>query len=168
MNGELAKYTVLTSKFLLALGAANYILALFNINVLSLITNEYILRAVMLMIGLSGLYHLFSKQYYLPHLGPTEIHLVGKNFNLDSAGGDNFITGELTNLPPNSVVVYWTHEISFSTSGVTMSNDIGKATIGSRRPPDLKSKKLRVYYRYKLPSSNLFSQIHSKQVKTKN
>lgn len=139
----------------------------------------------MLAIGVSGLYYLFDKTYYLPFLGETILPVRGNKFNLNSSTNpsDKSITIKLTNLPQKSIVVYWGAKgdggnvIStpreaygeYINSGVTMSNDNGEATVVLDCPSQYSVKHrildAHIHYRYQLSrNKGLFSEVYTKGV----
>lgn len=184
-------YLHFLSKALLLLGAINYIfIYVFKKNAFNFFTtNKSILSALGIAIGISGLYYLTNRDFFLPFLAPTFIpfprtedeNVTGKIINVD-----------LTNLPPNVNVLYWASNPStpsntiledpkeaykgFGSSGFVKTDNKGNVSFPilcpssykvNRKLPFMKSKVLEshVHYRYEDPSyPGMFSSVQTKYV----
>ena len=143
-----AKYLHLTiQKFTLALLIAGALIclsmALFNINPLNA---GPFMRTLLLIIGIAGILHIFSRDFYLPFLGETVLPCAALEERTPS-GADTTITVQV---PPNSKLLYWAAEpaaeelkqiqdwklayAAFSNIGVTTSDQSGTATLRVRNP----------------------------------
>ena len=181
-------YLHFLSKALLLLGAINYISIYgFKKNAFNFFTTDKnILSALGIAIGLSGLYYLTNRDFFLPFLAPTFIpfpqtkdeNITGKIINVD-----------LTDLPPNVNVLYWGSNPStnifedpkeaykgFGSSGMVKSDDKGNVSFTilcpasykvNRKLPFMQPKVLEshVHYRYEDPSyPGMFSSVQTKYV----
>ncbi len=133
------------------------------------------------VIGLSGLYLAFQRDYYLPFLGECAFPL--------SKGTKDTLTKKftLTGMPPNANVVYWGASSSmqsmadykqaygdYSNSGIAKTDAQGNAIIDLACPAQYSVKMLGVYdkllakhvhYRYELPdASGMFSPVLTKSL----
>ena len=180
-------YVELLLKLLIIIGSLNYLTSsVVNINIFKKITeNHYILRFISILIGLSGLYFAFNRDFYLPFLGPTVIPVT-----LATKKVDNLINVQLKNLPPNTKVIYWaaistnvstndpigdpiTAYKDYTNSGMAISSSNGDLTVQIECPSKYNVSKFKVFtktlpkhihYRYELPEypgmfSKVFTQI---------
>jgi uncharacterized membrane protein YuzA (DUF378 family) len=181
-------YLQILPKVLLLIGAINYIfIYIFKTNVFNLITtNNNILQAIGISIGLSGLYYLLNRDFYLPFLGPTYLPIPSSK-NEDISG--KLINVEITDLPPNVTVIYWAANPSdeiiedpreaykgFGSSGIIKANEKGIVSFQIICPASYKVKgkipfminktlKNHVHYRYEDPSyPGLFTNVKTKYV----
>jgi hypothetical protein len=143
-----AKYLHLTiQKLTLGLLIAGALIclsmALFNINPLNA---GPFMRIVLLIIGIAGILHIFSRDFYLPFLGETVMPCAALEERTPS-GADTTVTVQV---PPNSKLLYWAAEpaaeelkqiqdwklayAAFSNIGVTTSDQSGTATLRVRNP----------------------------------
>lgn len=182
-------YLQILSRVLLNIGAINYIFIylfkkdLFNI----VINNKFLLQILGISIGLSGVYYLTNRDFYLPFLGPTYIPFpLSKNEKLSG----KIITVQLIDLPPNTTVIYWAANPSnktikdpkeaykdFGSSGMVKTNEKGTVSFQIICPasykvkgkiPFMQNKTLEshVHYRYEDPSyPGIFSNVKTKYVK---
>ena len=170
-------------KLLIIIGSLNYLTSsVVNINIFKKITeNHYILRFVGVTIGLAGLYFAFNRDFYLPFLGPTVIPVT-----LAAKKVDNLTNVQLTNLPPNTKVIYWatistkdtigdpiTAYKDYTNSGMSISSSNGDLTVQIECPSKYNVSKFKVFtktlpkhihYRYELAEypgmfSKVFTQI---------
>jgi uncharacterized membrane protein YuzA (DUF378 family) len=176
------------SKILLVIGAINYFfIYVFQKNLFNTITtNNYILKALGISIGLSGIYYLTKRDFYLPFLGPTYLPFPSsKNEKLSG----KLINVEINDLPPNVTVIYWAANGSkeiindpkeaykgFGSSGIIKSDEKGSVSFQIICPasykvkskiPFMQNKTLQshVHYRYEDPSyPGMFTNVKTKYV----
>ena len=177
-------YLLLLARFLLVLGGLNYFfMATINVNLFSFIQNTLIVRIISILIGVSALYFLFNRDYYLPFLGETVIPIGPKKPT------ENLTKIKLTGLPPNTTVIAWGAQNvkvtfdnpidaygSYANTEITQSNEKGEAFVELPCPSDyyvskfgMKSKLDRhIHYRYQLPKyKGMFSKIYTKYLDAK-
>lgn len=176
-------YTTILARFFLVLGGINYLFwSVGNINVLTkVIKNDYVNRVIGFIIGMSALYFIFDRDYYLPFLSKTVFPLP----SLDKKKG-NTINVTLKNLPRNTLVVYWASKKgngvvenpwkaydNYQNSGVTVTNSTGVASIEIECPSNYKVSKFgmnkelkkHIHFRYELPEyKGLFSRVYTKYI----
>ena len=62
------------AKNLLLLGAMNYLfISVMNVNIFSVIKSEFIVKLIFILIGISAMYFIFDRDFYLPFLGECVI-----------------------------------------------------------------------------------------------
>jgi hypothetical protein len=164
---------------------------------------SFVYRMLAFMIGLCALYFAFDRDYYLPFLGQSVIPSLGGKVPLTttSLGGkvplttdkeevpDNLKKVRLTNVPPNTRIIYWaakstypaTGELDwrvyndYSNSGVAQSDSFGNTFIKLECPVEydvprffgLGKRRLRrhLHYRYEIPGqTGLFSRVYTKYI----
>lgn len=186
-NMDKSIYLQILSRALLVIGAINYIfIYVFKKNAFNLITtNKTILSFLGIAIGLSGLYYLRNRDFYLPFLAPTYIPFP-KDENSTATG--KLVNVELVDLPPNVNVIYWASNPSdeifedpkeaykgFGSSGMVKTNEKGTVTFTILCPASYKVKgkvpfmektlESHVHYRYEDPSyPGMFSSVKNKFV----
>lgn len=175
-------YLELLAKLFLIIGGINYLfigLTDGDINIFDYLGNHTIINAIYLIIGLSSLYFILNRDYYLPFLGHTVVPIVSnKNF-------ENVKNIKLSNLPPNVVVLAWgskessqIYEDPFKAYGdyentvISRSDANGNAVVQLPCPSSyyvnkfgiLKHKlKRHIHYRYEIPKyKGLFSRVYTK------
>lgn len=169
------------ARLLLVIGGLNYFfIASINVNIFQYINNKFILQLVFLLIGLSALWFVFNRDYYLPFLGPSVIP-IGSNKKFEKT-----TQIQLTNLPINTTVMVWgaqeniqTYDNPYDAYGdysntiITKSDDTGKVTVSLPCPAEYyvnkfgfnKKIKRHIHYRYELPQyRGLFSKIFTKYI----
>lgn len=179
MYSKLPMYLRVLMKFLIVLGAINYLtISTYNINIFSYISsNPIFLRMLGIFIGVSGLFYLFNRDYYLPFLGEAVIPIKEGN-GLDNK---NLIKIEINSLPPNRKVLYWASNPNdnifdnpfdaynkFPNSGITTTNENGTAICPIVCPSSYKvynkTLKQHIHYRYEI-QDGLYSRVFTQQVK---
>lgn len=132
---------------------------------------------------LTAVYFMFNRDFYLPFLGRCAMppSLIKK---VPVVKVDSKIPVKLTNLPPNTQIMYWasipSNEIindpmsayeNYTNSGTTMSNEMGEAFARVDCPSNyavgLLKMKLRkhIHYRYALPQyKGLYSRVFTANV----
>jgi uncharacterized membrane protein YuzA (DUF378 family) len=181
-------YLQFLSRFLLNIGAINYIfIYIFKKNLFNtIINNKFALQVLGVCIGISGLYYLTNRDFYLPFLGSAYLPFsLSKNEKLSG----KLIKVELTDLPPNVLVMYWAANPSnkiiqdpkeaykgFNSSGIIKTNEKGSVSFQIICPasylvkgkiPFMRNKTLKshVHYRYEDPSyPGMFSNVKTKYV----
>lgn len=146
-------------------------------------------RLVSLMIGICALYFAFDRDYYLPFLGKSVIPIIKDN---RSSPLVNLKEIKISNLPPNTRILYWaaksassigdaTGELDwrvyndYSNSGVVQSDLIGNTIVKIECPVEynvplflgIGKKRLRrhLHYRYEIPGkTGLFSRVYTKYI----
>ena len=147
-------YLDIFARILLILGGLNY-LFMSHTSTMS--------RIIAIAIGLSALYFLFDRDFYLPFLGKSVIPITTQQ--QDSKDLKQVI---LRDLPPNTNVIFWAAKggketasnpmnaySEYANSGVAKTNDKGEAIISVACPVEynVHYKKLmkHLHYRYELP-----------------
>lgn len=137
--------------FLIVIGALNWgLIGLFNFNLVAFVakyTVSWIERLVYVLVGVSALVHIFSRNYYLSFLGESVFPCT----SMMEKTPENSDTEVKIETSPNSNVVYWaaeTHkEVSenpwiayaeYSNAGVTRSDVNGMANLKFRTPRSYK------------------------------
>lgn len=173
-------YLLLLSRFLVILGALSYVLkSIMNIDVLSFINNLIIIRIIVISIGISALYFLFNRDYYLPFLGHTVMPITS------SKSSENLTKIKLTGLPSRTTVIVWGSQNketdfdnpfdaygSYANTEITQTDENGNVTVELSCPSayyvnkfGIMRRKLdrHIHYRYELPEyKGLFSRIYTK------
>jgi hypothetical protein len=164
-------YLFIITKLLLVIGAIRYLFTLPSQNI------TYNIFAV--LVGLSGLFYLFQRDFYLPFLGITAVPLQVSNKPIE-----NPIKVQLDKLPPNVNVIYWGAEPSLTTSpnfieaykeytnsGIVKTDNQGQVTIDIKCPGkyivgNIIKRELpsHIHYRYEI-SKGLLSSIFTKTIK---
>ena len=168
------------AKFLILLGAVNYLfISVQNVNIFSLIKSKMITQILFILIGISALYFMFNRDYYLPFLGETVIP-VGENSKTDQG---KMIDVILTELPPNVFVMFWASKTSdtpydspqkaygdYLNSGFVKTDQYGHTSFKINCPteyvvPIYGKLEKHVHYRYELPGQKgMFSRVYTKKV----
>ena len=120
-------YFDLFARLLLVIGGLNYFFtSTINVNLFSFIQQPMFVRILSTLIGISALYLVFNRDYYLPFLGHTVIPISSR-----SKPSENLKQIKLTNLPPNTIVIAWgsqesdkTFENPFEAYGDYVNTDI--------------------------------------------
>ena len=154
-----------TNKFLV-LGAINYlILAFFNINLIENLgnyTSNIITNIIYILIGLSGIYQITRRDFYLPFLGKT-VYPCG---NLIEKKPENATIKKNIKTAPNINIIYWAAEYDdeifkdpyvaydkYANSGVVKSDSDGNALLEFRKPQGYnvpyKSKRINPHVHYR-------------------
>ena len=154
-----------TNKFLV-LGAINYlIIAFFNINLIENLgnyTSNIITNIIYILIGLSGIYQITRRDFYLPFLGKT-VYPCG---NLIEKKPENATIKKNIKTAPNINIIYWAAEYDdeifkdpyvaydkYANSGVVKSDSDGNALLEFRKPQGYnvpyKSKRINPHVHYR-------------------
>jgi len=177
-------YIELLLKLLIIIGSLNYLTSsVVNVNIFKKITeNHFVLRFIGILIGLAGVYFAFNRDFYLPFLGPTVIPVT-----LAAKKVDNLTNVQLTNLPPNTKVIYWAAKSTndtiddpitaykdYTNSGMSISNSNGELIVQVECPSKYTISKFKVFtktlpkhihYRYELPAyPGMFSKVFTHNV----
>lgn len=179
-------YINLIARLLLVLGGLNYFFtSAINVNLFSFIQYPIVIRLISLLIGISALYFVFNRDYYLPFLGHTAIPVGGP---LKPEGDLKAI--KLTGLPPNVIVMAWgaqstdkIFEDPFEAYGDYANTDIkrvnkdGEVIIELPCPSEyyvnkfgIMKRKLdrHIHYRYQVPEyKGIFSRVYTKYLDEK-
>ncbi|KAJ3080062.1 hypothetical protein HK102_003342 [Quaeritorhiza haematococci] len=147
---HIAAYREIMDK-LVCVGAINWgLVGAFNYNLVELINHATVERAVYIVIGLAGLIHIWSRDYYLRFLGPTAIPCD----TLVPRVPENADTEITLTVAPDSNVIYWAAEPAtqrvhnnpwlaysrYANAGVARANEQGKVTLRFRKPAGYKVK----------------------------
>ena len=144
-------------------------------------------RLVAFMIGICALYFAFDRDYYLPFSGKSVIPIIK-----DNRSSPNLKEIKISNLPPNTRILYWaaksassigdaTGELDwrvyndYSNSGVVQSDIIGNTIVKIECPVEYnvplflgigkKRLKRHLHYRYEIPGqTGLFSRVYTKYI----
>ncbi len=154
-----------TNKFLV-LGAINYlIIVFFNINLIENLgnyTSNIITNIIYILIGLSGIYQITRRDFYLPFLGKT-VYPCG---NLIEKKPENATIKKNIKTAPNINIIYWAAEYNdqifkdpyvaydkYANSGVVKSDSDGNALLEFRKPQGYnvpyKSKRINPHVHYR-------------------
>ena len=171
------------ARVFMVIGSINYLSGV----LLNTSFNNYlpktIVPIIIIIIGLSGLYVGFNRDYYLPFLGECAIPLKDINPYPKS---DKTQTYKLSGLPNNTKVIYWAAEPSesintdpfkaygnYKNSGSDITNDDGELDINLEIPGEYsvskfgfpKRIKRHLHYRYELPQyRGMYSRVITKFV----
>lgn len=172
------------ARILLVLGGINYLtLVSFNTNILAYLKHPSLIKGVGLLIGISALYLMLNRDYYLPFLGKCVVP-IKTNKNPE---GKDLTTVTLDNLPPNVDVIYWASKSNldhlsnpmqaygnYLNSGISKSDANGSVTIQLECPSEYTISKFglinktldkHVHYRYQLPESyGMLSRVYTKYI----
>jgi uncharacterized membrane protein YuzA (DUF378 family) len=174
-------YLELFAKLLLVIGGINYLFQSYNINLFKIIKTPFVRNMIYLSIGVSALYFIFNRDYYLPFLGKCAIPIESKKKL------ENTKNMKIAGLPPNTVVLVWgaqeSNEIfknpyeaygKYENTVVTKSDEKGNVSVDLPCPaPYYVSKfglikrriKRHIHYRYQLPNyDGLFSRVYTKNL----
>ena len=154
-----------SNKFLV-LGAINYlILAFFSINLIEKLgncTNIIVTNILYILIGLSGIYQITRRDFYLPFLGKS-VYPCG---NLIEKKPENATIKKNIKTAPNINIIYWAAEYDdkifkdpyvaydkYANSGVVKSDSDGNALLEFRKPQGYnvpyKSKRINPHVHYR-------------------
>lgn len=189
-------YIHLFAKLLLIIGGINYlVLSTTNINIFELIKIPYFITIIYLLIGLSALYFVSNRDYYLPFLGKTIIPISSNpnvltgnpTLNTSMLKNEEMVLVKLSNLPSNSRVIYWAAQKSdkvfdtpmkaygtYANMGIAKTDDNGNLVISINCPAEYKVPKFgfsttllrHIHYRYEIPKSpGMFSKVHTQHIK---
>jgi uncharacterized membrane protein YuzA (DUF378 family) len=178
-------YLLLFARLLLVIGGINYLFkSTINVDLFTLIKYPFIVNIISLLIGLSALYFIFNRDYYLPFLGESVIPIG------DKKPTENLTKIKLSGLPPNTIVMAWGAQSdtkiyedpfeaygSYSNTEITQTNENGEVTIELPCPSEyyvnkfgIMKRKLKrhIHYRYQLPKyKGLFSKVYTKYLDEK-
>lgn len=132
---------------LIVIGALNWgLVGAFNFNLVSWIaahTHSLIEPVVYILVGLSAIVHLFSRNYYLPFLGRC-VYPCGSLMPKTPSDAD--VTVKVV-VEPNVNIIYWAAEPNakvvdnpwlayseYENTGVARSNEKGEVTLRVRKP----------------------------------
>ena len=169
-------YDKLFKKFMLLLlvigGLVWGIIGVSKFNLVNWIARKTIISIeplIYILVGISALYYLFSRDFYLPFLGET----VFPCEPLAEKIPDNADIRQIINIQPNTNVVFWASESSTEdvvdnpwtaygqnkNSGVTRSDDNGHAVLRVRSPTSYKiptGRVLKPHIHYRVCKNNGF------------
>lgn len=170
-------YISLLARVLLIIGGINYLF--FSL----LCKNKdctYFIRILYSLIGFSALYLMFNRDYYLPFLGKCVIPVGPKK------PSENLVKIKLSNLPPNTYVMYWGSKKSeaifenpidaykdYSNNDIGKTDNNGDIIIELECPSKYKVSKFglkrelkrHIHYRFELPEyKGLFSKVYTKEI----
>lgn len=137
----------IVSLALIVIGALNWgLVGAFDLNVVSSIacrTFASVEPAVYILIGVAALFHIVSRDYYLPFLGEAA-YPCGALARKEPRDADTSVT---VHVEPNVNVIYWAAEVNdkvqanpwvaydeYTNAGVTRSDATGKAVMIFRMP----------------------------------
>jgi hypothetical protein len=155
------------ARIFLILGGINYLYLAMSSKgkFLFLDIPKNILNIIYLIIGISAIYLMFNRDYYLPFLGEAVVQSIIP-FKKEST---NLVKTTIKNLPPNSTVIYWAAKAGsiitdpykayddYTNSGVSKSDEKGQAEIEYECPVSYKVGKIgfmkkilpkHIHYRY--------------------
>ncbi len=144
----------LVTLVLIVVGALNWgLVGAFDFNLVSWLakhTFQGVEPAVYVLVGVSALVHLFSRDYFLPFLGDSA-YPCGALETKTPRGADTSVT---IRTEPNVNVIYWAAEVNeqvqanpwvaydeYANAGVTRSDDLGNAVLRFRKPAGYKVSK---------------------------
>lgn len=168
------------AKFLLILGSINYLfLGTTNMNIFSFIKSKFIRNIIFILIGLSAIYFMFNRDYYLPFLDKCVIPIPGQQMNMTQTN-KNKKTVILSKLPANTRVIFWAAQTNeniienpqkaygdFINSGIVQTDKFGSVTLNIDYPseyvvPKYGKLKRHLHYRYELPEyRGMFSRVYT-------
>ena len=136
---------------LVVIGALNWgLIGAFNFNLVNWVaTNTFtsLEPAVYILVGVAALFHIFSRDYYLPFLGDTA-YPCG---SLSVKTPKNANVSIEVKVEPNVNVIYWAAEVNekiydnpwvaydeFENAGVARSDEFGRAILRVRSPASYK------------------------------
>jgi hypothetical protein len=180
-------YIELISKLFLIIGGLSYISKfLTEKDLFDYIGNETIIYIIMLCIGISTLYNIFNRDYYLSFLGKAVIPIkLGQEQKKE-----NLIDVVLEKLPKQTTVLFWaskpntkqTDDIlsyidaygDYSNSGIAQTDENGRVVVQIECPIEYTVPKFgmfkrklnkHIHYRYEIPNKKgLYSRIYTKNV----
>lgn len=177
-------YIQMLAKLFIIIGSINYLSSV----LLNTSFNNYLPKTIVpiliIIIGLSGLYVGFNRDYYLPFLGHTVIP-VGP-----SKPTENLKQMKLSGLPPNTIVMAWGSQSTekvfedpfeaygdYANTEIKKTNDKGEVIIELPCPSEyyvnkfgVMKRKLdrHIHYRYQLPEyKGMFSRVYTKYLDEK-
>jgi uncharacterized membrane protein YuzA (DUF378 family) len=175
-------YFIMLARLILVIGGLNYLVMLFfKQSLINYLHYPVVMQAFTLAIGLSALYFMFNRDYYLPFLGSCVIPVSG------GKPEGELKSIPLTGLPPNTNVIFWAAKSNknkipnpmdaygdFSNSGITQSDKNGNAVLQVNCPAAYTVSKFgvmkrdlpkHVHYRYELPQyRGIFSSVMTKYI----
>ena len=174
------------NKLLLIIGGVAWgIYGVFNTNIVKkILPNSTAQKVVYILVGLSALFLMFNRNFYLPFLDKT---VLPQSLLKKDNKPDNSTFSIKVKVNPNARIIYWASESNndkntpvsvaygkFKNSGITTADKNGYANLVLRKmsgysvKKGLFNKKLRphIHYRYTLPNG-LMSEIKTKYVKSK-
>lgn len=136
----------LVTAALVVIGALNWgLVGAFDVDVVQLLGYPFLIQSTYIIIGLAALFHIFRRDYYLPFLGAAAFP-CGPLQPKEPEGADTAV--EIKTVP-NANIVYWAAESAtnksiqqnpwvaydkYLNSGVTRSNNDGRAVLKVRMP----------------------------------
>lgn len=185
-------YIDLIAKVLLIIGGINYMfIALGNIDMFNLMKMPNVSKFIFICIGLSALYFLFNRDYYLSFLGKTVIPVSNITpqstiLNTSMMKNEEMVSIKLTKLPANTRVIYWAAQKSedifetpvkayanYANMGIGKTDDKGEIIFSINCPGEYKVPKFgfstklarHVHYRYEIPEyPGMFSRVYTQYV----
>ena len=180
-------YIHLIAKVLLILGGINYLLvSLASMDLFSLIKNPMLVKTIFILIGLSALYFMFNRDYYLPFLGQTVIPLTNPSQAVTQTN-TLMIPVKLSGLPKNTRLLFWAAQGSddvmdnpvkaysnYANTGITNTDNNGNALFSITCPAEYKVAKFgfstkllkHVHYRYEIPGHpGMLSRVYTHYIK---
>lgn len=175
-------YFELFAKFLLIIGGLNYFFtSIFNIDLFALFQYPGFIRLLSILIGLSAIYFMFNRDYYLPFLGYSVIPVGSQT----TKSVENLTKIKLSGLPPNTTVIAWGSQNAnkifdnpldaygdYQNTEIKKTDNKGDVIIELPCPAEyyvnkfgLMQTKLNkhIHYRYELPQyKGLFSRIYTR------
>lgn len=175
-NITIIMYIHIFTKFLIVLAAINYLfISELGTDIFSMLGGKGVTRIVYVIVGLTGLYYLLKRDFYLPFLGPTIIPIPEAPLPKD------LIDVTLHNLPPKTRILYWAAAPSdvvsedpllaynlYSNSGIGYTDSQGTLTAKIGCPGQyrvgLRKRLLKqhMHFRYEYPKyKGLFSKVYT-------
>lgn len=159
------KFIEMISLLFIVIGALNWgLIGLFKLNLVELLasyTAPVLATIIYIVVGISALVHIFSRDYYLPFLG-SAVYPCGSLVEKTPYHSDTEIRVKEA---PKSTIVYWASEPNtkvvkdpwqaydkYANNGVTNTDEKGMASLKFRKPssykvPSGKTLKPHVHYR---------------------
>jgi uncharacterized membrane protein YuzA (DUF378 family) len=177
---------IIFAKLLLIIGGITWgLYGALRINIIKrILPSSSAQNVIYLLVGLSALFLMFNRNFYLPFLDQA---VLPKSFINKNKEPYNATFSVDIKVPPNSRVIYWASEPSdkkdqivsvaygdFQNSGITSANKNGVATLILRKPSSYVVKKAlfkkhlkpHVHYRYTL-ANGIMSEVFTKFISKK-
>ena len=149
MKNSIYVWLEMVSLFLIVVGALNWgLVGAINFNIVSWIAEHSFLiiePIIYTLIGVAAITHIFSRDYYLPFLGETA-YPCGSLASKEPFNADTTVS---IFVEPNVNVIYWAAEPNakvvdnpwqayslYENTGVTRSDEKGRATLRIRKPTE--------------------------------
>ena len=181
-------YINLIAKVLLILGGINYLfLSLANMDLFSLVKIPMLVKTIFILIGLSALYFMFNRDYYLPFLGETVQPLPKFTNQITSTGEPIYVDVKLSGLPKNVRLLYWAAKGNddvldnpikaygnYGNYGMAETDNNGNTIFSINCPAEYKVSKFgfstklakHVHYRYEIPGHpGMLSRVYTHYIK---